>query len=53
MTLLQAKKGRPVRILEIPDVFVAGFLQYKKEELFQVTEVEKQDVKIDIKLPQF
>jgi LemA protein len=42
-----------IRIQQIPDVFVAGFLNYQKEDLFQVSEQEKQDVKIDIKLPKF
>ena len=42
-----------IRIQQIPDVFVAGFLRYRKEELFQVSEAEKQDVEINIKLPQF
>jgi len=42
-----------IRIQQIPDVFVAGFLQYKKEELFQVSEAEKRDVEVKIKLPQF
>lgn len=42
-----------IRIQQIPDVFVAGFLRYQKEELFQVSEQDKQDVKIDIKLPKF
>ena len=42
-----------IRIQQIPDVLVAGFLNYQKEELFQVSEQDKQDVKIDIKLPKF
>lgn len=42
-----------IRIQQIPDVFVAGFLRYQQEELFQVSEKDKQDVKIDIKLPKF
>ena len=42
-----------IRIQQIPDVFVAGFLNYQKEELFQVSEQDRQDVKIDIKLPKF
>ena len=42
-----------IRIQQIPDVLVAGFLNYQKEELFQVSDQDKQDVKIDIKLPKF
>lgn len=42
-----------IRIQQIPDVLVASFLNYQKEELFQVSEAEKKDVKIDIKLPKF
>ena len=42
-----------IRVQQIPDVIIAGFLNYKKEELFQVSERDRQDVKIDIKLPDF
>ncbi len=42
-----------IRIKQIPDVFVAGMLRYQDEELFEVSEQERQDVKIDIKLPKF
>lgn len=42
-----------IRIQQIPDVFIAGFLRYQQEELFQVSEQDKRDVKIDIKLPKF
>ena len=42
-----------IRIQQIPDVIVARFLNYQKEELFQVSEQDRQDVKIDIKLPKF
>jgi len=42
-----------IRIQQIPDVIVASFLNYQKEELFQVSEAERKDVKIDIKLPKF
>ena len=42
-----------IRIQQIPDVLIAGFLNYQKEELFQVSERDRQDVKIDIKLPDF
>jgi LemA protein len=42
-----------IRIQQIPDVFVASFLRYQKEELFQVSEEERKDVEIEIKVPQF
>ncbi len=42
-----------IRIQQIPDVFVAGFLNYEKEELFQVREEERQDVDVAISLPKF
>ena len=42
-----------IRIQQIPDVIIAGFLHYQNEELFQVSERDRQDVKIDIKLPDF
>jgi len=42
-----------IRIQQIPDVIIARFLNYQKEELFQVSEQDRQDVKIDIKLPKF
>jgi LemA protein len=42
-----------IRIQQIPDVFVARFLAYQAEELFQVAEYERRDVEIDIKLPNF
>ena len=42
-----------IRIQQIPDVMVASFLNYQKEELFQVSEAERKDVKINIKLPKF
>ena len=42
-----------IRIKQIPDVFVAGMLSYKDEELFQVSEQERQDVDVKIKLPKF
>ncbi len=42
-----------IRIQQIPDVFVANFLNYQREDLFQVAEIERQDVPIQIKLPQF
>ena len=42
-----------IRIKQIPDVFVAGILSFCDEELFQVSEQERQDVDIKIKIPKF
>ncbi|MCF8720869.1 LemA family protein [Nitrospina gracilis] len=42
-----------IRIQQIPDVFVAGMLNYRQEEMFEVAEEERRDVKVDIKLPSF
>jgi LemA protein len=42
-----------IRIKQIPDVLVAGMLSYHDEEMFKVSEKERQDVKIDIKIPKF
>jgi LemA protein len=42
-----------IRIKQIPDVLVAGMLSYRDEEMFKVSEKERQDVKIDIKIPKF
>lgn len=42
-----------IRIKQIPDVFVAGMLNYRDEEMFKVSQKERQDVKIDIKIPKF
>ncbi len=42
-----------IRIKQIPDVIVAGMLNYRDEELFKVSEKERQDVDIKIKLPKF
>ncbi len=42
-----------IRIKQIPDVFVAGMLNYQDEEMFKVSQKERQDVKINIKLPKF
>ena len=42
-----------IRIKQIPDVIVAGILGYRDEELFKVSEQERQDVDIKIKLPKF
>lgn len=40
-----------IRIQQIPDLFVARFLSFNCEELFNVPEIERQDVKIKIALP--
>ena len=42
-----------IRIKQILDVFVAGMLNYQDEVMFKVSEKERQDVKINIKLPKF
>jgi LemA protein len=42
-----------IRIKQIPDILVAGMLNYRDEEMFKVSEKERQDVKIDIKVPKF
>ncbi|CCQ91304.1 Conserved LemA domain protein [Nitrospina gracilis 3/211] len=42
-----------IRIQQIPDVFVAGMLNYQQEEMFEVAEEERRDVKVNIKLPSF
>ncbi|CAI2718569.1 LemA family protein [Nitrospina watsonii] len=42
-----------IRIQQIPDVFVAGMLSYRQEEMFEVAEEERRDVKVNIKLPNF
>jgi len=42
-----------IRIQQIPDVFVAGMLNYQQEEMFEVAEEERRDVKVNIKLPNF
>ncbi|MGP0564588.1 LemA family protein [Nitrospina sp. 32_T5] len=42
-----------IRIQQIPDVFVAGMLNYRQEEMFEVAEEERRDVKVNIKLPSF
>lgn len=39
------------RIEQIPDVFVARSLNYQRKELFQVSNEERQDVQVKIKLP--
>jgi LemA protein len=42
-----------IRIKQIPDVLVAGILSYQDEEMFKVSQKEREDVKIDIKIPKF
>ncbi len=42
-----------IRIKQIPDVLVAGMLSYQDEVMFKVSQKERQDVKIDIKIPKF
>ena len=42
-----------IRIKQIPDVLVAGMLSYQDEEMFKVSQKEREDVKIDIKIPKF
>ncbi|GJL79291.1 MAG: hypothetical protein NPINA01_22800 [Nitrospinaceae bacterium] len=42
-----------IRIQQIPDLFVANLLKYDREDQFQVQEFERQDVDIQIQLPQF
>ena len=42
-----------IRIKQIPDVLVAGMLSYRDEETFKVSQKEREDVKIDIKIPKF
>ena len=42
-----------IRIKQIPDVLVAGMLNYQDEVMFKVSEKERQDVKINIKIPKF
>ena len=42
-----------IRIKQIPDVLVAGMLSYQDEEMFKVSQKERKDVKIDIKIPKF
>lgn len=36
-----------IRIKQIPDVFVAGFLRYEPYEMFKAKEEHRQDVKLD------
>lgn len=42
-----------IRIKQIPDVLVAGMLNYRDEEMFKVSQKEREDVKINIKIPKF
>jgi len=42
-----------IRIQQIPDLFVANFLNFTVEDMFQVHETERQDVPVRIKIPQF
>jgi LemA protein len=42
-----------IRIKQIPDVLVAGMLNYQDEVMFKVSQKEREDVKIDIKIPKF
>ncbi len=42
-----------IRIKQIPDVFVAGMLNYRDEEMFKVSQKEREDVKVNIKIPKF
>ena len=42
-----------IRIQQIPDVFIARFLAYRKEEMFKVSEQERRDVEVNISLPKF
>ena len=42
-----------IRIKQIPDVFVAGMLNYQDEVMFKVSQKEREDVKINIKIPKF
>ena len=42
-----------IRIKQIPDVLVAGMLNYHDEEMFKVSQKEREDIKIDIKIPKF
>ncbi|MFN0117483.1 MAG: LemA family protein [Elusimicrobiota bacterium] len=40
-----------IRIQSIPDMFVAGFMQLKAMEIFKVSESDREDVSVDMKLP--
>ncbi len=42
-----------IRIKQIPDVLVAGMLNYQDEEMFKVSPKEREDFKINIKIPKF
>ncbi len=40
-----------IRIQSIPDVFLAGMLAMTEQQMFKVSEAERADVSIDIKIP--
>jgi len=42
-----------IRIKQIPDVLIAGMLNFHDEEMFKVSQKEREDVKINIKIPKF
>ncbi len=42
-----------IRIQQIPDVFIAGFMRLREAEMFEVSEEERRDVDVKIKLPKF
>ena len=42
-----------IRIQQIPDLLVANMMNYDREDLFHVPEAQKQDLNIEIELPQF
>ncbi|MFQ5443192.1 MAG: LemA family protein [Nitrospinales bacterium] len=42
-----------IRIQQIPDVLVAGFMNLRQAEMFKITVEERRDVKIKIKTPQY
>lgn len=40
-----------IRIQSFPDLFVAGFMNLKAQEMFKVSEAERGDVSVEMKLP--
>lgn len=42
-----------IRIQQIPDVLVAGFMNLRQAEMFKITAEERRDVNVKIKTPQF
>lgn len=40
-----------IKIAQIPDVFIANFLNYQPEQMFKITEEDKQDVQIKFNMP--